>query len=49
MTTCIFCGREFECFSKHDLPRPDVPDDEIAVLKQICPQCLSLWDAREWR
>lgn len=46
MTRCIFCGREFEVCGEYDLPSPD---DEIEVLKQICPQCLSLWDAREWR
>ena len=42
MIRCIFCGREFEGYSEYDLPRPDVLDDEMEVLKQICPQCLSL-------
>lgn len=50
MTKCIFCGREFEACDKYDLPRPDAPDDTIEVLMQICPKCLSLWDAlREWQ
>lgn len=38
MPKCIFCNKEFEHLHYFQLP---VSDEDVEVLMQICPECLS--------